>query len=78
MVLEGIVFSLFNLVCAIALFRWKKWGFRGLCVSTVITLIVNLASGLGIAASLSGIVGVALVYAILKVGKENKGWPQLE
>ncbi len=73
-----IVFSLFNLVCAIALFKWKKWGFWGFCFSSAIALAVNLSIGLGIAQSLGGLVGVAIFYGVLQIGKENKGWPQLD
>jgi hypothetical protein len=73
-----IVFSLFNLVCAIALFKWKKWGFWGCCVFSVVALVVNLSVGLGIGPAVGGLVGVLLLYGVLHIGKENKGWPQLE
>lgn len=73
-----IVFSLFNLVCAIALFQWKKWGFWGFCVSSVVALVVNLSIGLGIGPAVGGLIGVALLYGVLQIGKENKGWPQLD
>jgi hypothetical protein len=73
-----IVFSLFNLVCAAALFKWKKWGFWGFCVSSVVALGVNLSVGFGIFTALSGLIGIVLLYAVLQIGKENKGWPQLE
>ena len=36
-----IVLSLFDLVCVFALFQWKKWGFWGLCVSSVVGLLVD-------------------------------------
>ncbi len=74
-----IVFAIFNLVCAIALFKWKKWGFWGFCVSSIVALVVNLSIGLGIGTSAGGLIGVALLYGILHIGKENnKGWPQLD
>jgi hypothetical protein len=73
-----IVMSLFNLVCAIALFQWKKWGFWGFCGSSVVALVVNLSVGPGIGPALGGVVGVLLLYGVLHIGKENKGWPQLE
>ena len=73
-----IVFALFNLVCSIALFQWKKWGFWGFCGSSVVALLVNISIGLGIGPSLGGLVGVLLLYGVLNIGKENKGWPQLE
>jgi hypothetical protein len=72
------VFSVFNLVCAVALFKWKKWGFWGFIASSIVALFVNLSIGMGIGQSLLGLVGIALLYGVLHIGKENKGWPQLE
>lgn len=72
------IFAIFNLVCAIALFKWKKWGFWGFIVSSIVALFVNLSVGLGIGQSLGGIIGIAVLYGVLHIGKENKGWPQLD
>jgi hypothetical protein len=73
-----IVFSLFNLVCVIALFQWKKWGFWGFCVSAAVAFVVNLIIGLGIFISFFGLFGLAVLYGVLQIGKENKGWLQLD
>lgn len=73
-----IVLVLFNLACAIALLRWKKWGFWGLVGSAVVTLGVNLAIGLGLSSAIVGVLGVILLYGVLHLGKDNKGWPQLD
>ena len=73
-----IVFSLFNLVCTIAIFKWKKWGFWGFCVSSIVALAINLTIGLGIAQSLGGLIGVAIFFGVLHIGKENKGWSKLD
>jgi hypothetical protein len=73
-----IVFSLFNLVCAVALFQWKKWGFWGFCITSIVALVVNLSSGLGIGSSLTGLIGLAVLFGVLQIGDENKGWPQLD
>jgi len=72
------VVCLFNVVCGVALFRWKKWGFWGFLLSGVVGLIVNLAAGIGPRVSFGGLVGVAVLYGVLQIGNENKGWPQLE
>lgn len=69
---------LFNLACAIALLRWKKWGFWGLVASAVVTLGVNLTIGFGFSSVIVGVVGVLLLYGVLHIGKDNKGWPQLD
>ena len=73
-----IILSLFNIVCAIALLQWKKWGFWGFCASSIVALFINISIGLGIGYVLSGLIGVVLLYAVLHIGKENKGWPQLD
>jgi small-conductance mechanosensitive channel len=67
-----------NVVFAIALFLWKKWGFYGVVVMTVIAFVVNVASGINIALAVFGLVGVGVLYGVLQIGRENKGWPQLE
>jgi hypothetical protein len=72
-----VIVGLVNLVCSIALFRWKKWGFWGFCLSSIVAFITNIIIGIG-AASIMGLVGIALLYGVLQIGKENKGWPQLE
>ena len=64
-----IVLVLFNLVCAVALFRWKKWGFWGLVASAVVVLGVNLAIGLGVSSAIVGLLGVLLLYGVLHIGK---------
>jgi len=76
LVLGGL--SLFNLVCAMALFYWRRWGFWGFVVSSAIALGINLYFGIGLVRSLSGLLGLAILYAVLQIGGENKGWSQLE
>ncbi len=71
------VIAVFNLVCTIALFKWQKWGFWGFLGSTVTTFIINMSIGMGIGQSISGLVGIAILYGVLNIG-ENKGWSQLK
>ena len=73
-----VVGGVFNLVCAIGLFRWKKWGFWGFVGSASIVFVINLSIGLSLGAALAGLLGVAILYGVLHIGKERKGWPQLE
>lgn len=72
------VISLFNLVCTIALFQWQKWGFWGFCGASVVGVIVNLLIGTGIGTALGGLMGMLVLFGVLNIGKENKGWTQLE
>ena len=73
-----IAIAIINLICAFALFRWKKWGFWGFCISTAIVFVLNLAIGLSVASAIGGLLGVAILYGVLHIGKDNKGWPQLD
>lgn len=66
-----------NTVGAIALFRWKKWGFWVLSVSAAVGFLVNIGldttmSGFG------GLLGIVILLLALNIGDENQGWPQLE
>jgi hypothetical protein len=72
------IMCILNLVCFIALFMWKKWGFWGSCITAIIAFILNLSMGIGIGQSLLGLIGLAILYGVLHIGKENKGWTQLE
>jgi len=73
-----LVLSLLNLACADALSRWKKWGFWGMCATSVVALVVALSVGGGAGPAPSGLLHVLVLYGLLQVGKENKGWPQLD
>jgi hypothetical protein len=72
-----IILGIFEIICAIALFMWKKWGFWGFCALAIIACIVNLMLGLGVY-SFSGLISIAILYGVLQIGGDNKGWPQLE
>lgn len=71
------VIGLANVAFAIALFMWKKWAFWGFCGCSVITMIINIILGLGIGQSVGGLLGAAILYGVLQIGGDNKGWDQL-
>ena len=71
-------FGLLNLVCVIALLKWKRWGFWGFCVSALVVFILNTILGLPISQSLGGLIGVAILFGVLHIGIETKGWTQLD
>ena len=68
----------FNLICAIAIFRWRKWGFWGFTATAVVAFVVNLLTGIGVVMAVQGLIGVAILFGVLQIGRENKAWPQLE
>ena len=67
-----------NVVCAVALFRWQRWGFYGIVAVAIIGMIVNLAAGLSIGKALFGFIGVGILYWVLNMGGPNKAWPRLK
>ena len=71
-------FGTVNVICAVMLFKLKRSGFYGFVVSAIIVFFLNLHFGLGIAGSLPGLIGIAILYGVLNIGKDNKGWPQLD
>ncbi|MBI5556497.1 MAG: hypothetical protein HY885_02560 [Deltaproteobacteria bacterium] len=76
--IASMVFSLTNLICAIALFKWRKWGFWGLLIPTIIMTGVNFSIGIDTGTAIFGLVGVAILYGVLHLGKDNNGWKQLD
>jgi len=73
-----IAIALFNLACAVALFKWKRWGFWGLCASGAVTFLVNLMIGVGFMTAAIGLIGVAVLYGVLQIGRDSQGWAQLD
>ena len=65
-------------VCAIAILKWKKWGFWGLCVGYVCMAALNVSLGWGLEHAFGGLVGLALLILLLNIGGEDNAWAQLE
>ena len=70
--------STLNVVCAITVLQWKRWGFYTLVATAVAILMVNLKIGFSAVQVLLGLGSVAILYGLLQVGGEKKGWAQLE
>jgi hypothetical protein len=74
-----IVLNLFVIVCAIAIFMWKKWGVWGLCAVQIINFILSITQREFIIVSVINLAfSLGLLFLVLNIGGENKGWPQLE
>jgi hypothetical protein len=68
-----------NVVSAILLFKWKKYGFWGFVTTSVGTLIINLMIGIGIGQSLFGLIGIGVLYGVLQIKKGDiSAWENLE
>jgi hypothetical protein len=46
--------------------------------SAAVVFFVNLSIGVNPVAAVGGLLGVAILYGVLHIGKERKGWTQLE
>jgi len=74
----------FDLTCLIAIYFWKKWGFYGVVVSRLMSLIYYLIIALHwgnphtLGLGLYQVAGLIVIYIALQMGGSNKGWDQLE
>jgi hypothetical protein len=71
-----ILFGVWTVICAVALFMWKKWGFFGFLGGAVVSMALNLVYGEYFYA-LTPFISVAILYGVLQIGGPNKGWAQL-
>ena len=74
----GIV-SMVGVLGNILLLCWKKIGFWIFIGISAISLILNLVIGLNIGQALFGLIGIAIMWGVLKIRKNGKTtWEQLE
>lgn len=71
-----ILLAIANVVFAIALFQWRRWGFYGFVASSVVAFALNLAVGAGPA--IAGLLGPLVLFGVLQIGGPRRGWDQLE
>lgn len=71
--------SIINVTCAILILKWKKIGFIGFVVTSIVVFIINYTAGLGFGQSLLGLVGVGVLFAVLQIKQDSKSsWENLE
>ena len=73
-----VIAAIANVVFAVALFKWKRWGFYGFITTAIIALITNLSIGLGVGQSIIGLIGIPLLYWVMNMGGPNKAWPHVK
>jgi hypothetical protein len=71
-------FAIANVVFLVALFQWKKWGFLGYVGTNLLIMVSGLMRGWHIGRFLLQVLWVLILYAVLQIGKEKRGWTQLE
>ena len=60
------VIGVVNIASAIGLWTWHKWGFYLFAVTSVVTLAINISIGLPVISSLTGLIGVAILWYLLR------------
>ncbi|KAB0664032.1 hypothetical protein F6V25_14590 [Oryzomonas japonica] len=69
---------LFHIMSLVALFHWKKWGFYGAATACIISVILNITLSGKVTENLSGLLSIVILFCVLQIGGERKGWTQLE
>jgi hypothetical protein len=73
------ILGIMNVVFSVILFLWKKWGFWGFIITSIGAFVINLSIGLGVGQSILGLFGIAVLYGVLQIKKENiSAWTNLE
>mgnify|MGYP001447186829 CR=1 FL=1 len=68
-----------NIIFSILLLNWKKIGFWGFSLTSIGALLTNLSVGISIGQSLLGLVGIAVLYGVLQIKKDNTtAWDNLD
>ena len=71
--------SIIVIVSAIALLYWKIWGFYGILVITIAELIFSLSIGIiSLWSLITGLIGICILYLLLRIGKMNSAWNQMD
>ena len=71
--------SVLNVFCALLLIKWKKWGFWGYIITALFAFIINICIGHGFLQSLSGLIGLVVLFGVLQIKKkEVSAWDNME
>jgi len=55
-----------NVVLAIGIWNWKKWGVYGFCGVATTVFFINLYVGIGISGSFMGLMSTVIIYLLTK------------
>lgn len=68
-----------NVAFSVLLLQWKKLGFWGFSITSVLVLGINISIGLDVGQSVFGLIGVGILYGILQIKKDNvTAWENLD
>jgi hypothetical protein len=71
------VLSLIDIASAVAIFCWMKWGFWILCMTALVSLLINLYSDVSPMLSFLGVLGPLILYGLLQLGGKSNAWSHL-
>jgi hypothetical protein len=54
-----------NFACALAVWRWKKWGIYGFAASSLVIFLIN-ASYIGVLTAALGLLGIAILALLVR------------
>ena len=74
----SILLAVLTFAFVIALFRWKKWGFWGICATFVGYGVIYGSLGFPPYLVVGCLVIPVILYGVLRIGQRNKGWRQLD
>ena len=60
------VLCLVNLVFAVAVWKWKRWGVYALAAMAFLALVINLSIGVSPAKALPGLVGIVILIVLVR------------
>jgi len=70
--------GILNVIFAVALLKWMRWGFYGLVATSLMAFGLNLYCGDGVLHSAGVFIKIAVLYGVLQIGGKTSGWAQLE
>ena len=77
-ILLGII-GIANVVFSVLLLQWKKFAFWGFAITSLVAFFINLSIEVGLGQSVFGLFGIAILYGIMQIKKDNvTAWSNLE
>jgi hypothetical protein len=71
--------GILNVLFAIFLFNYKRLGFIGFLITSLITFGINISNGTPVLHSLIGLSGIIILYAVLQIKQNDAStWEHLE
>ena len=73
------ILGVVNVVCSVMLMQWKKMGFWGFIATAIAAFAINISIGLGVGQSVTGLIGIGILYAILQIKKDDvSAWSNMD